>query len=412
MSSRRCDDWRARRFRARGGRVGRARVDGGRGHALRSAPSSARSRRSAGDASQRLPPAGVGDAGRRDRAVDPAEAVRAGVLPELPGAAPAVRAGDRRGRAGGLRQRRLDPQGRPAGRAARDRGDDQGPRRRAVPRRWTSRSRLFRAAAAGGRLPVSVARRQARQGPRPRPRASPRRWWSPTRVHETGRARGDRPGHRRGRDRAFWVEFLRVLQSPRPGRACGWRSPISTKGSRHAIARVLACPWQRCTVHFVRDMLGHCRRDQRGLVSAALREVFNADDQRRGRASASARCIERLAAGRAEGLPAARGRRGGPDRLLRASRASTGPSCGPPTRWSASTARSAAAPTSSGSSPTTPSAIRLAGALLIEQNDEWLVARRYLSVESMALILDAGRFEENSLEQQPDKTEAVALNAA
>ena len=31
--------------------------------------------------------------------------------------------------------------------------------------------------------------------------------------------------------------------------------------------------------------------------------------------------------------------------------------------------------------------IRLAGALLCEQNDEWLVQRRYLSVESMTLTL-------------------------
>jgi putative transposase len=38
--------------------------------------------------------------------------------------------------------------------------------------------------------------------------------------------------------------------------------------------------------------------------------------------------------------------------------------------------------------PNDASAIRLAGALLIEQNDEWLVARRYLSVESLALVLE------------------------
>lgn len=41
--------------------------------------------------------------------------------------------------------------------------------------------------------------------------------------------------------------------------------------------------------------------------------------------------------------------------------------------------------------PNNTSAIRLAGALLIEQNDEWLVSRRYLSVESIALVLDDER---------------------
>jgi transposase-like protein len=83
---------------------------------------------------------------------------------------------------------------------------------------------------------------------------------------------------------SFWVEFLRSLKKRGLN---GVRLAVSDQheGVKHAIARVLACPWQRCTVHFVRDMLAHCRRDQRGLVSAALREVFNAEhrDQARER---------------------------------------------------------------------------------------------------------------------------------
>jgi putative transposase len=56
------------------------------------------------------------------------------LLPELSGAAQALRAGARRGRPGGLRQRRLDAQGRPARRAAGRRRDRQGRRLAAVPR--------------------------------------------------------------------------------------------------------------------------------------------------------------------------------------------------------------------------------------------------------------------------------------
>jgi transposase-like protein len=75
---------------------------------------------------------------------------------------------------------------------------------------------------------------------------------------------------------AFWVEFLRGLRSRGLG---GVRLCVSDhhEGLKAAIARILACPWQRCTVHFVRNMHGHCRRSERGIVSAALREIFAAE---------------------------------------------------------------------------------------------------------------------------------------
>jgi transposase-like protein len=61
--------------------------------------------------------------------------------------------------------------------------------------------------------------------------------------------------------------------------------------------------------------------------------------------------------------------------------------------------------------PNDASVIRLAGALLSEQNDEWLVQRRYLSVESMHPILDAEQYQGSSLEQDQVK-EVPELNAA
>jgi putative transposase len=33
------------------------------------------------------------------------------------------------------------------------------------------------------------------------------------------------------------------------------------EGLKAAIAKALGCPWQRCTVHFLRDCLGHGRAD-------------------------------------------------------------------------------------------------------------------------------------------------------
>ena len=101
-------------------------------------------------------------------------------------------------------------------------------------------------------------------------------------VHETGRREVIGLDLGEVESEAFWTEFLRQLR--RRGLE-GVRLCVSDQheGLRTAIARVLACPWQRCTVHFVRNMHQHCRPAQRGLVSAALREVFNADDRSQAR---------------------------------------------------------------------------------------------------------------------------------
>ena len=41
---------------------------------------------------------------------------------------------------------------------------------------------------------------------------------------------------------------------------------------------MLGCPWQRCTVHFTRDMLGHVARAQQPLISGAIRQLFHGAD--------------------------------------------------------------------------------------------------------------------------------------
>src|SRR5215211_2433826 len=168
-------------------------------------------------------------------------------------------------------------------------------------------------------------------------------------VHQSGRREAIGIDLGEVETEAFWVEFLRGL---RARGLQGVRLCVSDhhEGLKAAIARILGCPWQRCTVHFVRNMHGHCRRSERDLVSAAPREIFDAE----GLEPARARLGEVLDRFRGPLPKLAQLLEGAEEDLLAFYRfpAAHGRSCARPTRSSGSTRRSAAAPTSSASSPT------------------------------------------------------------
>jgi transposase-like protein len=136
-------------------------------------------------------------------------------------------------------------------------------------------------------------------------------------------------------------------------------------------------------------MLYHCRRDQRGLVAAALREVFNAENQDQApdrighviaRLEPIAPKVCRLLEDAEEDLIAFY--------LLPSEQWTKLRSTNPLERVNKEIGRRTDVV---GIFPNDAAVIRLAGALLSEQNDEWLVQRRYLSAESMALILALGQ---------------------
>jgi putative transposase len=82
---------------------------------------------------------------------------------------------------------------------------------------------------------------------------------------------------------AFWREFLRGLRARGLDgvRLC---SSDAHQGLKAAIAQVLGCPWQRCTVHFLRDMLGQVHKTQQPMIAAAIRGIFTAASAAEARA--------------------------------------------------------------------------------------------------------------------------------
>jgi transposase-like protein len=134
-------------------------------------------------------------------------------------------------------------------------------------------------------------------------------------VHETGRREIIGLDVGAAETEAFWREFLRSLVARG---LVGVQLAISDAhpGLKAALATVLGAPWQRCTVHFLRDLRGHVRRDQHDALGAIIRSIFTAEKRRAG-PSAPARGRRTARAAATEDRRAARRGRDRRARLLR-----------------------------------------------------------------------------------------------
>ena len=183
----------------------------------------------------------------------------------------------------------------------------------------------------------------------------------------------------------FWTDFLRNLT--RRGLR-GVKLVISDdhKGLKAAATRTLGATWQRCRIHFMRNLLAHAGRQGRRVVSAFVATAFAQDDS--GAASAQWRLVADQLRTKAPKLAALMD-----DAEHDVLAYMTFPkehrsklhSTNPIERLHAEIKRRTNVV---GIFPNEDAITRLVGAVLLEQNDEWAVSRRYMTLESIAPVSD------------------------
>ena len=183
-------------------------------------------------------------------------------------------------------------------------------------------------------------------------------------------------------DGAGWTAFLRSLVARG---LCGVALVTSDdhKGLKAAIGAVLpGASWQRCRVHFSRNLLTRVPKSSQGMVATLVRTIFEQPDHDSVWAQ-HARVVDQLT-GRFDAAA---------NMLADAAEDLLGFSTFPAEHWSAVRSNNPQERLNKelrrrtdvvGIFPNRSAVVRLVGAVLAEQNDEWTVAKRYMGSESLA----------------------------
>ena len=184
----------------------------------------------------------------------------------------------------------------------------------------------------------------------------------------------------------FWIEFLRSL-ARRGLRGVKLVISDAHEGLKAAVAKVLHASWQRCRVHFMRNVLAHAGKQGRRVVAAFIGTAFAQNDaeaaRRQWRAVADQlrAKVPKLAALMDEAEADVLAYMGFPP-AHRVKLHSTNPI----ERLIGEIKRRTEVV---GIFPNEDAIVRLVGAVLLEQNDEWAVQRsRYMTLETIAPLSD------------------------
>jgi putative transposase len=208
-------------------------------------------------------------------------------------------------------------------------------------------------------------------------------------------------------DKAFWTGFLRSL---RARGLAGVRLVISDahEGLRQSIERVmLGAAWQRCRVHFLRNVLAKVPKANSEMVAAAIRTIFAQPD-----ATAVVDQLEVIAEKLGRQFPAV-------DTMLRDAATdicafATFPQAHWRKIWSTNPLERVNKEIKRrtnvvGIFPNEAGVLRLAGSVLLEIHDEWaIINRRYLSEGSMAKLYEIDNDAQDTKEVGPRTNELLA----